>query len=166
MKNTGSVAYTGSSKSTLYMGGIFAYGANCEGPAMLNSGDITATGTYRSGSKSYVGGITGHMGTAISNATVTDECSIVAWNYMGVGMITGVSRTDTIKATDCQVAGTIDKGYYGLVTDKFGNEVEGWAADPITLSTDNFYNYIYGTAVTEDVAEGDGCSLYTAPKAE
>jgi hypothetical protein len=165
LKNTGSVTYTGSSKSTLYMGGIFAYGANCEGPAMLNSGDVIATGTYRSGSKSYVGGITGYMGTetAISNATVTNECSIVAWNYMGVGMITGVSRTDTMKATNCSVAGSIDKGYYGDYQDDFGNEQTGWTTDVVDISADNFFNYIYGTAVTKEEAEADKCSFYVAP---
>ncbi len=164
LKNTGSVAYTGSSKSTLYMGGIFAYGANCESPAMLNSGDITATGTYRSGSKSYIGGITGYAGAAITNATVTDECSIVAWNYMGVGMITGVSRTDTIKATDCQVAGTIDKGKNGLHYDQeTDSNVEGWYSFVETLTAENFHNYIYGEPVEASVATEDSCSYYVRP---
>jgi hypothetical protein len=78
-------------------------------------------------------------------------------------MLIGNTRTANRYATNCSVAGTIDKGYYGDIADDFGNETTGWTTDLVPLSATNFFKYIYATAVTEEEAEADKCSFYVAP---
>ena len=112
----------------------------------------------------YVGGIIGRA-TNVGASDCISACYIKAYGYTGghLGMVLAESRSNTNKATNCQIAGSIDKGYYGSYVDEFGTEKTGWTADVVDISATNFFNYIYSTAVTEDVAKGDGCSFYVAP---
>jgi hypothetical protein len=115
-------------------------------------------------SKTYVGGIIGRA-TTVGASDCISACYIKAYEYKGghLGMVLAESRTDTNKATNCQVAGSIDKGYYGSYVDEFGTEKTGWTTDLLPLSATNFFNYIYATAVTKEEAEADKCSFYVAP---
>ena len=151
----------------LYIGGIAAQTSEavtstlCGGEnGFKNTGDITCTSPIPSNHK--IGGVIGNVANNITIKNATVNCSIKAWNYTNIGMIMGVARTNDRKGTNCSVAGTIDKGYYGQIVDNFGNHVLGWEEDPVTLTADNFYKFIYSTAVDASVAEGDGCSFYTA----
>ena len=185
LKNTGKLVHSGSTNGTIMIGGIFGYLASSNttnketalptNANYINEGEIEVTGTYYTTALGWnaLGGIIGNTNRdaadkklILKNATTTDKCKITAWGFPRIGMLIGNTRTANRYATNCKVAGSIDKGYYGPIVDKFGNDVEGWAEEPVALTADNFYKFIYSTAVDASVAEGDGCSLYTAPKAE
>ena len=183
-KNTGKLVHSGSTNGTVMIGGIFGYLSSSSTDSevalpttatYINDGEIEVTGTYYTTAVGWnsLGGIIGNTNRdaadkklILKNATTTDKCKITAWGFPRIGMLIGNTRTANRYATNCKVAGSIDKGYYGPIVDKFGNDVEGWAEEPVALTADNFYKFIYSTAVDASVAEGDGCSLYTAPKAE
>ncbi|MBO7220860.1 MAG: hypothetical protein J6V21_06725, partial [Alistipes sp.] len=173
IKNTGKLTFDGqitASTKEVYMGGIVArHQKNTKAgddlsttATYVNEGDIVYAPVDNVAHTHYIGGIIGHTPTSgVANATV--NCDIKAWNTSNTGMILGVARTDAIKATNCVIAGSIDKGYYGDYQDDFGNEKTGWTTDLVPISADTFFKYIYGTAIEADVAEGDGCSFYVAP---
>jgi hypothetical protein len=73
----------------------------------------------------------------------------------------GVSRSETVKATDCVIGGVMDKGKFDYFPDAFGDVSERWGSDEVPLSADNFFNYIYATAVTPEVAAADNCTCPT-----
>ena len=195
VENSGEIVYSGKSKTSVVLAGIFgAANSNKEGAGSseyafplqsakyISTGNITCTGTYNTNAsgdrvgQSRIGAILGNTnrGTSakpiiIGNATV--NCKITAWGFThkgnnqngGIGMLSGLDRVDQyLVAKNCKVAGTIDRGYYGLITDKFGNDVEGWTEEPVALKADNFYNYLWSTAVDASVAQTDTCSFYTA----
>ncbi|MBO7220086.1 MAG: hypothetical protein J6V21_02720 [Alistipes sp.] len=179
IKNTGNIKFNGKINTTtkqVFIGGIVArhkkdaigdYMPAAENLTYVNEGNIEFAPADNATYAPYIGGVIGHadatggVHTGFSNAIV--NCDIKAWGATNVGMIFGQTRNDSRKATNCQVAGSIDKGYYGDIVDEFGTEKTGWTADVVDISATNFFNYIYSTAVTEDVAKGDGCSFYVAP---
>ena len=75
--------------------------------------------------------------------------------YTGVGLIYGGSRSETCKATDCKVGGSISTSR-NVMDDE----------DIITkLNSSNYYNYIYGSGLNTDwtgTDNYDGCTLLTA----
>ena len=116
-----------------------------------NSGNVSFT--WVSGempSKTGVGGIAGLIdvdssakATYIGNTSC--NCTVTATGCEGkAGMIAGNDRGETQKATNSQVAGK-------LVVD--GVET------PIT--NENYFNYLYATEITKELADADGISIYT-----
>ena len=153
----------------LYIGGIAAQtngavtGDFCGGEkGFVNTGNITCTSPVPANHK--IGGVIGNVANNITIKNATVNCSIKAWGYTNIGMIMGIARTNTVKATNCFVGGVVDKGFWN--TQKWDDDadgvVPGWDSQPVTLKADNFFNYIYATGVTADVASGDNCQLYTA----
>ena len=166
--NNGDLIVSGISKGgAMRVGGIIAHqrGALSDVVKLYNYGKIEVTGNAGAGAE-CIGGIVGESsGFPIYNATVS--CEISAIGRKSIGMIFGMERTDAVKATNCSVAGTIDKGVEKTVVHPVTKvETTSWVSDSKTLSESNYFEYIYSSAVTKEVAEGDGCSLYTAPKAE
>jgi len=101
-------------------------------------------------SKTGVGGIAGLIdvdsskpATYIGNTSC--NCTVTATGLEGkAGMIAANDRGETQKAINSQVAGK-------LVVD--GVET------PIT--NENYFNYLYATEITKEVADADGISIYT-----
>ena len=124
-----------------------------------NTGNITCTSPVPANHN--IGGVIGYVGHNITIQNATVSGTYTAIGYTNIGKIMGVSRTDAIKATNCVIAGSIDKGYYGDYQDDFGNEKTGWTTDLVPISADNFFNYIYATAVTPEVAAADNCTCPT-----
>ena len=173
VKNTGKIEFSGATGATLRMSGIFGglegdtVGVPVSSGKFINEGDLICTGTVaKTGDISGIGGIVADIknsiGGTLNNAIV--NCNIQAWNFTNVGMVFGGDvRTDKVKATNCQVAGTIDKGEDGPYQDEFGEDMTGWHSASETLTADNFHKYIYSATVDASVATGDGCSFYVAP---
>ena len=114
----------------------------------------------------YIGGIVGETGASpIANATVNCTITAIGTGSKGnIGMIFGQSRTDVRKATNCKVAGSIDKGQYGEYFDEEADgNVTGWYSASVTLAADIFHNYIYSEAITAEQATTDKCTFYVAP---
>jgi hypothetical protein len=145
---------------TIRAGGIFGWDRiGGHSGTIVNRGTITFENKVE-GKACHLGGIIGMLDTGvISGATTTG--TITAIGFTNVGAIMGVSRSETVKATNCVIAGSIDKGYYGDYQDDFGNEKTGWTTDLVPISADNFFNYIYATAVTPEVAAADNCTCPT-----
>ena len=162
--NNGDLIVSGISKGgAMRVGGIIAHqrGALSDVVKLYNYGKIEVTGNAGAGAE-CIGGIVGESsGFPIYNATV--NCEISAIGRKSIGMIFGMERTDTVKATNCSVAGTIDKGEDSQYQDEFGETITGWHSSPVPLTADNFHKYIYSVAVDASVATGDGCSFYVAP---
>ena len=153
IKNTGAITYSGTSTQIVRVGGLFAASnsgsnmpdVNGEILRYENSGDITITGT---GSTITAGGIYGNANYNVRNARC--YCNIEAIGLGGnVGMIMPGTRSDTHKAINCFVGGSI-------CTSKTG-EGEAERFNVIGLSLSNYYKYIYGSADWTGVADYDGC---------
>ena len=163
--NKGKLTASGTSKGGRYMvGGIIANLRGDLGTSanLYNYGEIEVTGNAGAGAE-HIGGIVGlNNGFPIHNATV--ECTISAIGRKSVGMIVGNERTDAIVAKKCKIGGVIDRGADGPYVDEFGTEhSSGWHTDKVTISADNFHNFIYSASVDASVATADECSYYVRP---
>jgi hypothetical protein len=158
--NKGKITCAGSSKGGIIsVGGIIGY-SNTNLPEtarIVNLGEIEFTGDAGIKNEvpgtSYVGGIMARS----ADATVTNAesyCHINASKANYSGLILGSVRSETVIAKNCKVGGTIEK----LVekTDVENNVTT--ELQTITLADDNFYNYIYGSAVEYAQAAEDSCS--------
>ena len=181
LKNTGKLVHSGSTNGTIMIGGIFGYLASSNttnketalptNAKYINEGEIEVTGTYYTTAVGWnsIGGIIGNTNRDASNKQLilnnaTANCKITAWNFPRIGMLIGNTRTANRYATECQVAGTIDKGVEKKVVHPVTKvETITLVGDPKTLSESDYFEYIYSSAVTKEVAEGDKCSFYVAP---
>ena len=186
-ENRGELVFSGKSNAGVIIGGILGHsnnGQTGEGSSeyafplgdarYISKGNITFSGSCNASSSwNSLGGVLGNhqRGGAtepliVGNAVV--DCTIRSWgtkqSINKVGLITGLTRTDYVHGVNCSVAGTVDKGYYGDYQDEFGIGQTGYTKDPITISADNYINYLYGTAVTAEVATGDSC-VFNTPSA-
>ena len=146
---------------TLYVGGIIGRDNTTDGHSgnLVNYGDLHIESGGNNSNNGYIGGVCGWMKGTLRGAKCS--CTVSGWGYDKVGMITGVSRTDTVKATNCQVAGSIDKGKDGPHYDEEADETKtGWYSSPVLLAADNFHNYIYSATVDASVAFADACVFY------
>jgi len=161
---------------TYYAGGVAGYIRNDDADmlwgeisGLKNIANITFACTA---STPAFGGLAGAVNAATNCpvgalANITNCVSygnIKAIGFEGkVGMFVGVARTaDTYVVTNSQAGGNLifaqEEG-----TDDDGNPTVTETLTPLT--EENWFNYIYNTAVTEDVATADGCSLLTAKPA-
>ncbi len=163
---------TFSGKATSYYAGglIGHYGKNKEKVPtlenLINLGNLTfaATGTL---STIYFGGV---MGGTTNGAVNNCQCYA---NIKGIGMegkvglIMCQARADATKAANCKIGGNL------IFSETTTEEEDANGGDPVTVITpnytpiaaDNWFNYIYNGAVTEEVATDDGCELLTAKPA-
>lgn len=151
--NRAKITYAGSTSGTLKMGGLFGeltVTAPCNGS--INSGDIVCGGSYTTAA--YAGGVAGYTTVPIENATCVctfDKRGIANW-----GMILGVPRSESVKAVNCKIGGSIITDYN--IEDEIYTSKE--------LSESNYYKYIYANGETTDWSgtdNYDGCT-YLAPK--
>ena len=186
IKNSGNLKYNGkiyTGDKKVYMGGIVGRVAKAtnngnylpvaDNLQYINTGNITyehnavdlpLTADGLNAHTYYIGGIVGETGASpIANATVNCTITAIGTGSKGnIGMIFGQSRTDVRKATNCQVAGSIDKGVKKTVVHPVTKvETTTWVSDSKTLNASNFHNYIYSAAVDASVATGDGCTCPT-----
>ena len=170
IKNTGKISFTGShntSEGSVYLGGLFSYVPASvtsleasETVSFVNEGLIEVTGTSATPANVLIGGIVGNSLSPIKGATA--NCNIKAINFPYAGMIMGSVRSDTVKAINCKVGGNM------IFDTRETTKDDPDGGDPIEVTEDvltpltatNWFEYIYGDPVTEDVATTvDGCSL-------
>ena len=156
------LTFVGTSTGVYYAGGIIgnvqsaskAGAVVAEG--LLNLGNITFSGT---GTTECIGGIVGYTNVHTVN---NSKCyaTITAMGKEGkVGMIEGNARADATKATNCYVGGTLVFSVTKPeVDEESGIESGGGEPLPGVIDRTNYFNYIYSTAVTKAVADGDGCT--------
>ena len=177
-KNTGKLIHSGKCNAGVIIGGLFGYTSSVSDnnefvlpttATYINEGDLSITGTYNAASTwNCIGGIYGNTNRNASNKQLilknaTANCKITALGLSSLGMLMGCTRTANRYATNCQVAGSIDKGENSPYQNEFDEEITGWHSSPKPLSASNYFEYIYSSAVTKEVAEGDSCSFYVAP---
>ena len=108
-----------------------------------------------------MGGISG-LTTVLPVDNAQCYATITAIGKEGkVGMIMGNARTDAIKATNCYVGGTLVLEEKEEWTEETPTNPDGeliTVYSPGTITASNYLSYIYSTAVTKAVADGDGCT--------
>jgi hypothetical protein len=155
--NSGTIKFNGTTKSGVQLGGIvgrmLSNGPVITDGKLINFGDVICTGTYDKsiGAVNCAGGIYGHTTKGINNAVA--YCNVDA-SEIASGMITGVERSASVVATNCEIGGTIKK--WVEKTDAEQNVTT--KLETITLADENFYNYIYSSPITTEQATGDVCS--------
>ena len=153
--NKGTITYNGSHIGSAMVGGVVGemqyWTENWTG-SLINEGDINCTGTGTV--DSYVGGVVGYTGVSFANGEV--HCSLDAQgDYKGVGMITGASRSTTVKATNCKVGGKM-VGAYNIEDEEY---------ETVSLDASNYFKYIYGSGETTDWGDStdyDGATFLEA----
>ena len=152
--NKGTITYNGSHIGSAMVGGVVGemqyWTENWTG-SLVNEGNIDYTGTATG--DSYVGGVVGS--TTVSFANGEAYCTVNGQGCKGAGMITGSSRSETVKATNCKLGGTI-VGAYNIEDEEYKT---------IVLDGSNYYKYIYGSGETTDWGDStdyDGCTFLEA----
>ena len=151
--------------TNFYIGGCLGLSKSAQtmadGVKFVNTGNITVknvTFVKGSGASIFVGGIDSSAKATIYNSEC--YCDISAVGLQGkVGMLVGNSRTDAIYASGCKIGGNL------ILAEEVSEEIDA-SGDTITtvapvkipITADNYYEYIYNTAVSKAVAEGDECS--------
>ena len=165
--NTGSITYDGTCVTGVCIGGIFgdivsthATDPIPSGVKYIFTGDITASGTFAETLVETDGGdpqtcwngIGGIYGfTTLTNCVVENAevySNITASGYPKVGFLFGFERTATVHGKNCKAGGSI-----------YAWDDEDEELVKKELSASNYFKYLYSTAIEQDVAEGDGCSL-------
>ncbi len=177
VKNSGTITVNRNVARTVLVGGLFGrshYPVISSG-VLENTGDITCSGQMDSTDTSYIGGIIGELYTDDNFPVATVDnarcwCTVTAWDYSNVGMVTGSARVaDKAVATNCYVGGYIDKGVYKADQNQSTGEYETkWWPNQVKMGKSNYWKYVYGTRPSENDAEsisiitGDGCGFITA----
>ncbi len=155
-----SIENTSATANSFEIGGIVAYNADTESAftgEFVNTGNIIAKNVTTMASKTYIGGILGYTVKPIANAK--SYCDIDAQGLEDkAGMIMGIARANATKATNCGVGGNIiSVGETGEMDPDTMQPILGKVNTPINGT--NFFEHIYATAVTADVASSDNCVL-------
>ena len=142
LTNTGNISWAATNSAEVCLAGAVA--SNTQSRAnwsnISNFGDITATGTG-SDAKVQVGGVCAR-GLGVMNGYV-HYGNVSAAGYTNVGAISGEARNATDYASACQLGGTI---------------LRGEATEAVTLTAENFTEYVYGGTVAYEAS--DACTLY------
>lgn len=148
--NTGKIEFSGSNPNgSVYIGGVIgdmATPVSAWTGSLVNTGDIVCSGTYKI--EGYVGGVFGKTSVAIPNGEV--YFTLNAQNYTA-GMITGSSRSETVKATNGKVGGST-----------MVYNVEDCYYKATAIPEDDYYKYIYGSGEATDwtgTDNYDGCTF-------
>jgi len=135
------VSLTTQTSGNIYAGGVISQNL---GTFTLNSvnnrGEITALSTSAADENYFVGGVAGTTAKPITNASVF--CNVNAQGLSNVGMLTGSAYSDAIAATGCKVGGSI---------------LMGDATEAVTLTGENYYNYIYGSGNPTEKPDASVC---------
>ena len=157
--NTGDITLgknTTTSGAATYIGGLVGSNSgNCKDSHSLC--DITIDGEWvNTGAR--IGGAVGTTSKPLDNVTVF--CNITAIGRSGkVGMVEGKAYAEDSKAANCKIGGSLVFAKVDGGVDANGdNQI---LDDPGKMTAENWFNYIYLDAVTEEVATADGCSLLT-----
>ena len=143
-----------------YAGGVIGYdrAATAENKGcipvldnLVNVGNVTFTKTSNT---AYYGGLIGAANNVATNSKFYGDITAIGLEGK-VGALYGKARTDAIKITNSAAGGNI---IYSTATeeDANGDVVTYGVKTPIDLTM------LYATAITADVAQGDGCSLLNA----
>ena len=161
--NEGEIKFTGKTVGSFYVGGFSAY-QNASVPAspvkIINTGDITCTGTAKSYKSATISGICGNIAAPLDN--VQCFCNIYAPGYgeAEIGMLTGKARTAAITYTNANVGGTI------CVKKEYNNDTYQDEDVIITLVSSNYMDYIYKLSSKPDWASlnnnYDGCKVISS----
>ena len=157
--NTGAISYSGDwddsgSAHAVYVGGIFGKSVAEITTTTINTGSLAISGDY---STMNVGGIVGNTTKGVTGAQVYCEIDAEGQTSAKIGLIAGVERTESVVASNCQVGGKI---VIEEVTEEDPNSGVGETkVTPGDITSSNWFKHIYSAEVTEDVAQGDGCSL-------
>ena len=154
--NSGTISIEGvTTSNNLRAGGLIAYSdaTKCTFAGKnVNIGTVKINGC--SGTQ-YAGGIIGQT-TKKPVTNAESYGTIHAIGVQNVGIITGGTRADATKASNCGVGGK-------LVLSQAEEEDANGSKEKVDVETviddSNWYSHIYGTAVTKAVAEDDGCYL-------
>jgi len=148
LNNSGEVTFNGTLATNKYLnlGGIIGGHQNTITgfDAIINTGDVELTQTATvTADREYVGGIFGGRNN-ITTGVVEDArcyCTVKAIGRTSahVGMITGRAYNANCPLNNCKVGGSIWKGD---------------ATEAVTLTGENYYNYIYGSGNSADTASG------------
>ena len=156
--NEGEIKFTGKTVGSFYMGGFSSF-QNASVPAspvkIINTGNITATGTAKSYTNATISGICGNIKSPIANAECFCDIYAPGYGKCEIGMISGKARTAAITFTNVKVGGRIC-----TETDE-EDESDKW----VTLSESNYLGLIYkmtGTPLTEEQAAADGITILTS----
>ena len=151
--NTGKISVSGTGVD-VYIGGCANNHAITGSITYVNTGDIEVNKPEGSTSNYYVGGVVGNATANLVDAK--SYCTINALGCDNVGMIMGAARTEgTVVASNCQLGGTM-LGEYNVEDEKHKT---------IDLTSENYFNYIYGSGEKTDwgtSTDHDGCTLLTA----
>ena len=159
--NKGNITFGGKVvKGGAYIGGIMGdvdqpMSATYWTGTIINVGDITCTGTYKT--VGYVGGLFGEAAKTFANGKC--YCSIDAAGYTGVGMITGSTYSTAVAMSNCHIGGSIKREMIEDV-DSSG-EVEMVPGPVVTLDASNYYKYVYANEVEEGIVTTAGGSFLT-----
>ena len=157
--NSGTISIEGvTTSNNLRAGGLIGYSDATKftfAGKNVNIGTVKISGC--SGTQ-YAGGIIAQTTKKpVSNAE--SYATIHAIGVQNAGIITGGARADATNASNCGVGGKLILAQVEDV-DASGDPI---LADVETvIGSSNWFEHIYGAAVTQAVAEGDGCYLLTA----
>ena len=160
----GKITYRAKSTDICRIGGII--GSNTQSTAswsgIVSAGTIdfqtnTEAVNYLA-SKTVIGGVIANT-TSVGITGAKSHCDIYVLQLAEgakYGMVLGVDRTSTILAKNCEVG--------GMIYNKWNDEEE--VSDGTKLSSNNYYNYIYGSGKNTDWGDStnyDG-NIYLATK--
>ena len=156
--NSGNITVSNLKSPSLYVGGVFGHlykaGAVNSDAQLTNTGDISISGIDVPNETVFVGGIVGDTLSPIAGAQ--SYCTITTENLTNVGWIMGTPRAAATLATNCKVG--------GKTLGEYDTEDEVYVE--ITISDENFFNYIYGgTTDWSGVSNYDGCSALSSKPA-
>ena len=163
--NSGTILCEAKNVTRICLGGIYGVEACGTAPTTVYSAENTGDVTYKSaGGTSSTNGIGGIAGARSGKSLVNCRChcTVTAWNYPNVGMITGSAYDAANPIKNCHIGGVIDTGAYGEYTDDYGVEVTGWHSQLRTIAMGNYYNIIYSTPIDAATAFTDGCGYISA----
>lgn len=118
---------------------------------IYNFGDIECTGKVNAKSNNRIGGIFGQTNKTCANCHV--YCSIKHPGYSHVGMLVGAPYAAAVAASNCTAGGA----FYEYDSDDD-------AYRKITLTADNFFEYLYGGETdwsAAGVTDYHGCTVLT-----
>ena len=173
--NTGNIICRGNLEKNggwVMVGGLFAYYQKTvdfvhTNGAFICTGDVELSGNYKArNNQPYVGGFIAYSGSK-GAANVHAYCNVTAIGVNDAGIISGKVRSNTVKYTNSTVGGSLSTAMIEIPdpeADAADPDKTIIVADKQVLTADNYFNYIYGTAISATDAESDNCVFAaTAP---